>query len=145
VSYFYLPHFFQEKNQNICYVEKKYDVSAIPRWIQEIQAKYLIDGTVLLNDLPKNHINRADSQLIIESYAYENKIKLTVNSKLSDFNNWNQLIRISSSCSEMETISQLRRLSEADIKLQFVQKEEFPSKQEGLAACIEQYNLLEEY
>lgn len=144
-SFFYLPHFFQEKNTNICYVEKKYDVSAIPRWIQEIQARYLLDGTVLLNDLPKNHINRADSQLIIESYAYENKIKLTVNSKLSDFNNWNQLIRISSSCSEMETISQLRRLSEADIKLQFVQKEEFPSKQEGLAACIEQYNLLEEY
>ncbi|MCG9873800.1 MAG: hypothetical protein MH321_03310 [Leptospiraceae bacterium] len=143
-SFFYLPHFFQEKIPNTCYVEKKYDVSAIPRWIQEIQPRYLLDGTVLLNDLPKNHINRADSQLILEAYAYENKYKLAVNSKLRDLNNWNQLIRISSSCSEMETISKLRALSEAEQKLQFVQKEEFPSKQESLSACVEQYNLLKD-
>ncbi|NCN11302.1 MAG: hypothetical protein GW938_15805 [Leptospira sp.] len=132
-------YFLPKGNINSCYVIKKYDVSAIPLWIKSIQSDFVSDKTILINDLAKNHINRPDTQLVIEESAYNNKMSISVNPKSLDTKDYDYLLRISSQCSQQETQKWMNSKTENEISLTLLKKEDFNSLQEGLSACIEKY------
>ncbi len=126
----------------ICYVENKSDVSYVPSWTKKWAESFLNSPTILINDLNENHINRPDSQLILELAAYRNKIPLSIQPKQKiNLREWDKVVRISNVCSRFEVEKFLEKRIESEFTLEILKEESLISINENPPACIEKYNI----
>ncbi len=66
--------------ENVCYTGKNKDDFFTPREVERL-FKNLSENTIFFNFLNPNHVNKADTELVLTKIAFENKKKILINPK----------------------------------------------------------------
>ena len=109
VSYpFILSPFNQIIRTEICYTGYNKNDYLAPKWFEEYALNNLNKNTILYNEMNKFHVNKADSEYLLNKISYDKKLKLLIDpkrfSQLED--HYEEIWIIGNQCSDSSKFSE---------------------------------------
>lgn len=135
LSYFSFQNIHSKYSFNLCFTDTRTDIFDLPRWISETVKDSMNRNSILINRINPFHLNKADTELMMNIHAYDNKVKLLVDPKRSieNKNQYHSLYVVGNQCSKENGPSNLiKRLYEVQ-PLKTIQSK---------YGCIEVYDLV---
>ncbi len=80
---FKIYDFYKISSPNLCFSGKENYIYELPRKVYDLvkEKNLLEDGSIILNAINPIHLNKADTELVLEKLAFEKKIKIDFDTK----------------------------------------------------------------